>query len=244
MEANSTSWTCASKWYPALSDFTFPMQFIPLDSKEIVALANGRVDAPEAKGVIERIDAAMKQMPMLWRSFVFADCVAPTDTERFKLKNGAVVSPDSAWRILCESEKVRLAVADGATSTIVIKPFRSMTRPREFRLFVYEGQLKAMSQYWLNRHFRRLNAEFIQDDYWNRADEFVQKIMERLPCQTLVIDIYFTRQLEIMIVDLNEWGPPTQPLLMRKWNLDWKNVFGIRLIPPPVQLSGDVNVSP
>lgn len=244
MELNPNAWTCASHWYPALSDYTFVTQFIPLEKKEIIALANGRVDAPEAEGVIDRINTAMKRIPMLWRSFVFADCVAPTDTERFKLKGGSVVSAESAWRVLCESEKVRMAVAEGLTSTIGIKQFRSMTRPREFRLFIHEGELKAMSQYWLDRHFRRLDADFIQDDYWMRALEFIEKVRKCLPAQTLVMDVYFTRQLEIMIVDINPWGPPTKPLLMRSWDIDWKTVHGLRLIPPPVLLSGDVYVSP
>lgn len=244
METQPTPWTCASKWYPDLAEHTFPMQFVPLRPEEIIALANGRSDAPEAAEVIQRIDAAMKRIPMLWRSFVFADSVAPTDTERFKLKGGAVVSAESAWRILCESGKVRLAVAGGHASMIGIKPYRPITQPREFRLFIQDGELKAMSQYWLNRHFRRLNADFVQEDYWNRAQKFIADIAWKLPVKTLVMDIYFTRQLEILIIDLNIWGLPTDPLLLRKWNIVWDPIPGLKLIPPPVQISGEVHVSP
>lgn len=233
-------WVNVSNWYPRLRDNTFFTTFVKLTDKEMIVLANGRVDDPLAPQIIERIDAAMDQIPMRWRSFVSADTVAPTDTGRFTSKFGAVVSAESAWRVLCESSKVRLAVANGDTDTIVVRPYRPLTRPREFRLFIYNGELKAMSQYWLTRHFRRLNDDSLKSTFWNEAKKFVQSIKSKLPEQTLVMDVYFTRHHRIMIMDLNPWGPPTKPLLMNSWNLDWKTEFGLRLIPPPEQSAGAV----
>ncbi len=225
-------WVNTSFWYPILREHTFFTAFVKLTDKEIVALANGRINDPVAPGVIQRIDEAMDKIPMRWRSFVTADVVAPTDTGRFVSKFGAVVSAESAWRILCESSKVRLAIAEGDTDTIVVRPYRPLTRPREFRLFIYEGELKAMSQFWLTRHFRRLNDDGLKKRFWDEAVKFVESIKDKLPEKTLVMDVYFTRSHEILIIDLNVWGPPTNPLLM-SWNSDWKTVFGLRLIPEP-----------
>lgn len=88
-----------------------------------------------------------------------------------------------------------------------------------------------MSQYYLLRHFRRL--EGVREKYWERAGEFVEHISWMLPLKTLVMDIYFTAGGEIMIVDLNPWGGATDPLLLRSWDRDWSKPAGIVLMDPP-----------
>ena len=98
-----------------------------------------------------------------------------------------------------------------------------------------------MSQYNLIRHFRRLVG--VQERYWKIAQEFVKEISWRLPIPTLVMDIYFTHNEDILIFDLNPWGEPTAPLLLRSWERDWSNPAGLLLIPPPTKISGSVKVS-
>ena len=174
-------------------------------------------------------------------SFVFTDCCAPTDTERFLNKKGAVFSAKYAWRNLASSPKIRESAAKGEVEHICIRPFRRMNRTREFRLFIYEGKLSAMSQYYLIRHFRRL--EGIKETFWKEAEKFVNEIIWLLPVKTLVIDIYFTSDNEIMIIDINKWGDPTDPLMLNTWERDWETQSGIILMPPPIKISGDVNIS-
>ena len=129
----------------------------------------------------------------------------------------------------------------GEVEHICIRPFRRMNRTREFRLFIYEGKLSAMSQYYLIRHFRRL--EKIKENFWLKAKQFVEEIIWLLPVKTLVMDIYFTSDDEIMIVDLNPWGEPTEPLMLNTWDRDWSTSAGIQLMPVPIPVSGDVNIS-
>ncbi len=228
-----------SAWYQALSSYTFPSSFIKLKPFEIQALADGQDSGKIVADVVERLRAPMKACP--GNCFVFVDTAAPTDTERFEKKRGAVYSPASAWKVLAGSEKVRKAVSSGQSDFICIRPFRRMSKPREFRLFIYKGRLSAMSQYWLIRHFRRLHG--VKNIYWEKAEKFVQKISWLLPHPTIVMDVYFTAGLDIMIVDFNPWGPPTPPLLLRDWERNWAVESGIQLIPPPTMISGEVNVS-
>jgi hypothetical protein len=227
-------------WYPALASYTFPTQFVSLHPEEVRALADGVVSGPAVQGVIGRLQTAMKTFS--GSRFVFADSAAPTDTERFALRRGAVSSAESAWKFLALSEKVRKAAAEGGAEHICVRPFRRMTKPREFRLFIYDGVLTAMSQYWLVRHFRRLEGP--KNIYWEKAKKFTDEISWLLPVKTLAADIYFTAKGEILIVDLNPWGPPTDPLMLGSWDKhDWKSGIGIKLIPPPIKISGDVSVS-
>lgn len=116
-----------------------------------------------------------------------------------------------------------------------------MNRTREFRLFIRDGKLNAMSQYHLIRHFRRL--EGVRNSFWEQAADFVDRIAWLLPLKTLVMDIYFTSSGKILIIDLNPWGEPTDPLLLQSWERDWSVPAGIVLMDPPTRIYGDVNVS-
>lgn len=48
-----------------------------------------------------------------------------------------------------------------------------------------------------------------------------------------------------MIIDLNEFGLPTDPLLLKSWNINWYDVPEpkLKLMPPPFRISGEVKVS-
>ena len=158
-------------WYPALSGNTFPTSFVRLQPEEVEALADGAVGGPIAYNAIKRLKQPMHYIP--GNCFVCVDTCAPTDTERFKAKRGSVHSPESAWRFLALSNKVRHAAAKQEVTHICLRPFRRMNQTREFRLFIYEGELAAISQYWLVRHFRRL--EGIRDKLWSHINNFFQK---------------------------------------------------------------------
>ena len=56
------------------------------------------------------------------------------------------------------------------------------------------------------------------------------------------MDIYITSRQEIIIIDFNCWGEPTDPLLL-SWDADWDNVAGMHIIPAPTKISGSVKVS-
>ncbi len=228
-----------SSWYASLADHTFPTTFLRLESEEIELLSQGKTTGVKVDRVVERLDHSMEAF--YGNKFVFADVVAPTDTERFAAKKGAVHSGRSAWRFLAESAKVRKAAGEKAFDILCVRPFRNMTAPREFRLFIHQGELRLMSQYWLLRHFRRLETR--RQKYWEQASTLVSRIAWLLPAPSLVLDIYFTHRGDILVLDMNPWGAPTDPLLARSWDRDWTKTEGIVLIPSPLQITGDVNVS-
>lgn len=234
------------EWYAALEPYTWDTKFVKLRKEGIAALAVGMDEnqaqdflySPEGKGMMSELAEPMSDIP--GNSFVFVDSCAPTDTERFATKGGAVYSPRSALFYLLQSKKVAAAAQRGEVEFICLRPFRNMTRAREFRLFVYEGNLSAMSQYHLIRHFRRL--EGVKEKYWELAVEFVKNAAWRLPVKTLVMDIYITSDDDILLIDLNPWGV-ADPLLLNTWERDWSIPAGIQLMAPPIEISGDVKVS-
>jgi len=230
-------------WYPVLAGHTFLTSFVKMRSDVVAALAAGETGGKERSAAVVSIIEDLRQPlgAIPGNAFACVDTCAPTDTERFRDKRGAVFSPESTWKYLARSEKVRTAAAAGKAEYICLRPFRRMNRTREFRLFIRDGQLNAMSQYHLIRHFRRL--EGVRHALWKQTLDFVDRIAWLLPVKTLVMDIYFTSSGKILVIDLNPWGEPTDPLLLRNWDRDWSKPAGIVLMDPPTRISGDVNVS-
>lgn len=234
-----SEWHKISVWYPYLSLSTFPTLFVRLDENELQMLADGNDNIKANEKVIDRLNKAMRTFP--GNCFVSADTTAPTDTERFTDKAGAVHSAESAWRILSSSRKIRTAAADNEFEFLVVRPFRRLGIPKEFRLFIHNRKLKAMSQIWLTRHFKRI--EGVKEDLWKAAQDFVNENASNLPDDNIAMDIYFTSHDGILVIDLNKWGEPTSPLLLDRWDISWNEERGIMTIPPPMRISGDVNVS-
>lgn len=218
-------------WYTQLAAHTFITTFVPLPKDAIELLKAGELDDLDEEEridnmMIEELRQPMAEIP--GNCFLCVDSCAPTDTERFRAKGGAVYSPRSAWRIMRESEKIRNAARAGLLTSICLRPYRNMTPAREFRLFIIDGKLKGMSQYHLVRHFRRLDD--IRENLWNRCQLFINAKSWRLPPGKLVMDVYFTANYErIMIVDLNPWGGDTDPKLF-KWEEDWSGTPGLRVM--------------
>lgn len=241
--ANSDDFLRMPVWYPVLAGHTFLTSFVRLKPEAVDLLARGKENVKHAKAisrdVIDSLRQPMEAIP--GNSFVSTDMCAPTDTERFEKKRGAIYSPESAWKFLCASAKVSAAAGRGEVENVCLRPFRRMNRTREFRLFIVDGKLAAMSQYYLIRHFRRL--EGVKKEFYKQAEKFLAEIAWLLPVDRLVMDIYFTSTGKILIIDLNRWGEPTDPLLMHSWERDWSTPAGIVLMEPPTKISGDVNVS-
>lgn len=228
-------------WFPVLGAHTFITMFMKLAPDEIAALAAGEESGEAAEKAIARLKPIMQSIP--GHCFVSTDVCAPVDTERYELKRGAVYSARSAWQWLARSKKVQQAARDGFVTTVCIRPFRRMSPPREFRLFIKDRKLAAASQYHLIRHFRRL--EGVKDQYWKLLDDSVNSISGNLQLKDVVMDVYVTRSRKVMIIDLNEFGLPTDPLLLKSWNINWYDVPEpkLKLMPPPFRISGEVKVS-
>jgi len=233
-------------WYPRLGAYSAFTTFVALPKEAVDYLAAGdreRAGFEDLDGLNGRMNELFSRPLEAFSGYVFVsvDRCAPTDTVRFRERYGAVHRSKQIWDILCASEKVRRSAAAGEVSCVCIRPFHRMHVTREFRLFIRNGELIAMSQYHLIRHFRRL--EGVRDKYWSIAEKLIRQIGWMLQMPELVMDVYISSRGSIQIIDLNPWGGPTDPLLLRSWDRDWSKPIGLVLMSPPAKLSGKVDVS-
>lgn len=228
-----------SDWYTSLACFTFPTVFIGLRVDEIAALVDGDASGSRAAAVIDRIDRTLPHIR--GSAFIHADACAPTDSASFQVAKGAIRSGDKGWGMLIESDKVKAAFKGGHTTRICLHSYRRMDSIREFRVFVKDRQIVAMSQMRLDRHYGRLAGR--RDEIWAKGRQFIEDAAAGLPADDIVVDVYLTSAGEYMIVDMNNFGPPTDPLLLRSWDRDWDEEAGLKLLAKPTRLGGEVQVS-
>ncbi len=227
-----------SDWYCSLGAFSFPTVFIRLTQAEKDALMADDDDTHAGGAVVSRLQEAMDSLP--GSSFVGADVCSPTDSPHFR-PGSAITSGADAWELLATSPKVQAALREGRTDRLTVRPFRRMDRTREFRMFLRNRRLLAMSQYCLERHFKRLAKR--QEEIWQRGLELAEAMAPFVPETPFTADCYLKSDGDMLLVDLNPWGPPTDPLLFRNWDRDWDGAGGLKLIPPPVTMGGNVKVS-
>ena len=230
---------CVSAWYTSLANYTFPTVFIRLNDDEIKTIVDNEKSSKVARSLINKIQRVTETLP--GKSFIYADCCAPTDSSLFKKRVGAINSGLVGWQILSESEKVRDAFRTGRTERVCLHPYRRMARLREFRIFVKNRKISAMSQLHLERHHPKIEQQ--KNFIWNKARSLIDDIAAFLPSPDIVLDLYLTSRNEWMIIDMNTWGAPTDPLLFRTWDCDWEKGMGVRLLKKPVKLKGEVSVS-
>ena len=230
---------CVSEWYTSLANYTFPTVFIRLNEDEIKTIINSDMASKVTRSLVNKIQGVIQVLP--GKSFIYADCCAPTDSALFKKRVGAVNSGPVGWKILMDSNKVREAFRIGKTERICLHSYRRMAQLREFRVMVKDRKIAGMSQLYLDRHHPKLEqrSNFI----WGKARSLVKEIAPFLPCPDIVIDVYLTSRDELMIIDMNRWGPPTDPLLFRSWECDWGKNGGLKLVTKPLTLKGEVSVS-
>ena len=227
-----------SDWYSSLGEFSFPTVFLRLGPADVQALVQGEMHGPAAEEMMRRLQRAIKSLPGF--GFVGADSCAPTDSPHFRYGAG-LFAGRSAWRLVTTSEKVRNAFQRGETERLTVRPFRRMDRTREFRMFFFGRKLVAMSQYFLERHFHRLEKR--EDEIWTRGKDLATRIAPFLPQNTLVVDVYLCSDGEMLMVDANSWGGDTDPKLLKTWDRNWEEEVGLKLIPRPIKMKGDISVS-
>ena len=226
-----------SDWYISLGDFTFPTVFAKLSEAEKQIFVSDSANADTVSNLIKRIDRAITALP--GACFIGLNTCAPDDAPVFQRKKSHS-SGKTAIDLLKNSQKVKSALNDSTDDTLAIRPYRRMDKTREFRLFVFKGKLSGMSQRNLIRHFRRLDSK--REEYWDRAQAFFNEISALVEFENIVIDIYFTSDGSVLIVDMNEWEK-CDPLLFRKWDRDWSETAGLKLMSEPIKMNGDVKVS-
>eukprot|EP01147_Barroeca_monosierra_P004484 gene4484-71_t len=118
--------------------------------------------------------------------------------------------------------------------TGIIRSFESIPYHGEFRVFVYKGNITAISQYDYRFYFPELNQPGEQDKIREKIKEFfVSEVMELLGQKNYIVDLGILKSGEIKIIELNPYEPSTGTGLF-SWEEDLSLLRGLRKSDEPL----------
>ncbi len=231
-----------SDWYSNFADVSFPTVFVKLTKDEKDAIINNSNNDTKKK-LWKRFVAAIEALPR--GVVVNADCVAPSDSKAFKQRR-VLHTPISSWKQLTTSEKVIEALKNDLSDTICFRPYRRMDKAREFRLFIKDGELLAASQYNLTKNYPKIMKR--KEQIWQILEKFYKtSIVPFLTYKDVVIDVYLCSDNSVKIIDFNDFGGKTEPLLLRTFDQDLHKFMEKRepllLLASPAKMEGDISIS-
>ena len=171
--------------------------------------------------IYELIDKYGPVFPKLnWSAPLDAAWILPGNTVRCQSPNDIYLllkSSDFVTKDLEQVKELQTACAERGLEKphveLVLKKWFEMPRSHEFRVFVREGRMIAVSQRDVT-FYEHLQNEATQDQILRQLHATVDLVKEAVPLTDLVIDVYLTRNLDSsFVIDLNPFLPRTDPLL-------------------------------
>ncbi|KAJ5078546.1 cell division cycle protein [Anaeramoeba ignava] len=168
------------------------------------------------------------------------DTIAFVNAKRKCLK---VTSGAEALELFRRSSRIRedlmrtLEFPGAFSLAIIIREWVEMDASMEFRGFVFNKKLNALSQYCYLQCFSNLHAE--KQDISQRVNDFFLQISPLIPQDNYIVDLVFLEK-EIKIIELNPFFADTSGCLF-DWNedLDRQTIkngpFEFRILEKPIE---------
>jgi hypothetical protein len=189
-------------WYPEIKDLTFKSIFIDLTEEDINRILNFKSSKDaEYKELILKINEGIKQFN--GKAFIRLNSVSPKISEY-------MTSGEQIIEVFNNSSRIHSALQEskkfGIDSKIMLREFQeNLPVEYEFRCFIYNSHITAISQY--NQGFiKEFQSKEYQQFIVERITTFYKSIKDRFPYVDCTMDIVFLNQDEIKIIEFNGFG--------------------------------------
>ncbi|MFF2531238.1 ATP-grasp domain-containing protein [Brevibacillus sp. NPDC058079] len=205
--------TFITKWSHELMNFSIPTVFFPLTAEErdqFLTLMFPEKETEEVKKVhsyfSDKISPAFEEFPD--GIFLRNDRRSPKDSDSFFTRDGIVAakSPEQAIGFCLYSERMYMDFKDAQRwnhlPVLVARKWMELKREREFRCFVKEGRLFAITQY--DYHDSYVWVLQNETQVLERIKTFFEQIREYLPCSTIVFDVHVGDD-NVLLIETNPY---------------------------------------
>eukprot|EP01130_Rhizamoeba_saxonica_P009702 TRINITY_DN3957_c0_g1_i3.p1 TRINITY_DN3957_c0_g1~~TRINITY_DN3957_c0_g1_i3.p1 ORF type:complete len:286 (-),score=52.58 TRINITY_DN3957_c0_g1_i3:79-936(-) len=134
-----------------------------------------------------------------------------------------------ALNIMCRSERVDtdlkrwIKYPDSFPMNIVLREFdNELTPEMEFRGFVHNNTLTAVSQYYTLAYYPQLKEN--QDELINCITSYYEEIVDKIPIDNYIID-FVVNPSGVKVIELNPWATTTGAALF-EWSKDRSILIG------------------
>lgn len=223
IEAPSWARTWLEYWPAPLRSLSFRQHGVPLDPAQTRALGrrNGlRVasrDEPreeEGLGVLENVlDCGIAALG--GRAFVRLGSRSPKDTPLAVLTGGGAASGAEALRLLCGPSRrlafdLRRAVRHGLAPWVFLREWHDIPWWAEYRCFLRDGALVGISQYHTGHPLPQASRSGLSGIRAAIA-RLMREVLAIWGEAPVVADVWADASGHAMLIELNPWGPPTEP---------------------------------
>lgn len=205
----------ANRWYNQIQDLTFESELIDLTEHEVNYLLQ-KTDVCD-NVLLYKIDAAIKVLTndMDNRVFVKLYSVSPKneynddnttrETNKFELTATDVTG---VVKLLRKSERTTYSLENDLVHGIMLRRFiKEIDLENEFRLFVYDGKLRAISQYQCYQKITKYSDPLVQKKIYDMICNWWNKdAVALIPYVDCVIDVVIIDN-EVKIIEINSFGP-------------------------------------
>lgn len=248
----------ADKWYSNISNLTFKSVLLPLTPNEVCYLAsisgnivnnniiddNTNIDG-NMRDLLERLNSAFKSLDS-GKYFVRLYSVSPKNDEG---EVPIVTTAEEALKLLTTSPRSYSTLCELAESGIghgiMIREYVTMNRNYEFRLFVFGGNLRAISQYMCYDVIEEFQDKHLQDLIYKSICTWWNGVCLQFPFKDFVLDIVFISNIiniadylaniplntdyqvlanDIKVIEINSFGPG---LLAGSSLYNWKTDYDV-----------------
>lgn len=118
----------------------------------------------------------------------------------------------------------------------IMRSFEPIPYHNEFRVFVYEGQITAISQYDHRLYFPELNTGDARERIQETITAFFRdEVRELLGSKSYIIDLGITQEGKVKVIELNPYEPTTGAAMF-SWEDELKLLQGERDASEPVPI--------
>lgn len=186
-------------WYPRVSDMTIPAIFVEIPSGDFVNVFDGREFAGSDDFILQLENAIGGK-----KHFIKTNNRSPKDWSYPDAPSAS--NAKEAIHALAGS----MRILDDCVDLMDIAPFYAVVRPwvdidpkYEFRCFVKNGKMIAVTQYFYDRYFPGLDIE--AGGIKEKIEIFHQALAERYPVKDYVFDVYINSGT-VILIEINPYG--------------------------------------
>ena len=181
----------------------------------------------EIQQIIEKIET---NLPKVQSKIIFVrnnEC-SPKDSPLW----GACITAEEIVTLLISSMRIFRVLNRGVVdeNILILKPWVYIDRSTEYRVFIYNGQITGISQYYLYEYFDRNILDF--EKYFEKLVYKIQQLYYNFKhlYKTCVMDIYIHHDEEqtVQLIEFNPFGAKySSGSALFNWVTDHEQLYGL-----------------
>jgi len=212
----------ANKWYHKIKEFTFESVLIDLSQNQINYILEKESDD---FGLVDKINNEI--LPLTTNNnkiFVRLYSLSPKDSIYFP--SMIISNADDVIQLLRSSERTIDYLKNYSNQGIILRQYeKSLKSKNEFRLFIFDKKLRAISQYQYYIKIEKYSDSDLRQIIYDSICDYFNKVANLIDYSDYVLDIVFLNNFStIKIIEINTFGPG---LLSEGGLFDWKNDYDI-----------------